>query len=107
MMVTGENVDIIETLDALGRQVKNAEVMLSNGEDIAALRLLNELKEPLNHVIVQLVMQCLRENLDQQQDNDLTASDCRARRCMDLLNFALVSFCPDCQNRIAVRLKEI
>ena len=66
---------ILESLDVLSEQVGQAEDLLSNGEDIAALQLILGIKKSIRQVVVILVVQCLRKNLEAIDGEDQLSSE--------------------------------
>lgn len=97
---------ILKILDASYEKVGQAEDLLSNGEGMAALQLLLETKKVIREVVVILIVHCLRESLEAIDGEDQLSSEKRLRDLIELMNFAMLALCLDCQNQIGAKLKE-
>jgi hypothetical protein len=97
---------ILKSLDVLSEQVGQAEDLLSNGEDIAALQLILGIKKSIRQVVVILVVQCLRKNLEAIDGEDQLSSETRLRDLVEIMKFALLALCLDCWQQIGAKLKD-
>lgn len=97
---------ILECLHALSEQVRQAENLLSVGEDLAALQRILGTKQLIRQIIVTLVVQCLRKNLEAIDGEDQHSSETRLRNLHEMLKFTLLAMCLNCQKQIGNKLKE-
>lgn len=97
---------ILESLEELSEQVRQSENLLSNGEDLAALQRILETKELIRRIVVTLVVQCLRRNLEVINSEVSCTSETQLRHLSELVKFTLQALCLNCQEKIGNRLKE-
>lgn len=106
-MVQLERGTTLKSLDDLLKQVGKAEDLLSDGEDIAALQLLIEVKKSIRQVVVILVVQCFQKNLEAIDGEDQLSFELRLRNLVGLMNFVLLALCPDCRQQTGAKLREV
>jgi hypothetical protein len=98
---------ILKSLHELSEQVGQAEDLLSHGEDVASLQLILGIKKLIRQVVVILVAQCLRKNLEAIDSEDQHSSETRLQDLVEMMNFALLALCLECRQQIGAKLKEV
>lgn len=98
---------ILKSLNELSEQVRQAEDLLSNGEDLAALQLILGTKKLIRQIVVTLVVHCLRKNLGAIDGEDQHSFETRLRDLFEMLKFTLLALCLNCQKQIGAKLKEV
>jgi len=97
---------IRDSLSNVREQIGEVETFLPNGDHLAALHHLLQSRNYLRQVVVILIVECLRENLEGIKGEDLLSYEMRLHNLAEVVNFALLALCPDCQHQIGVDLKE-
>jgi hypothetical protein len=87
-------------------QIGEVEVLLLAGDHPAAMVCLLKARNDLRQIVVILIVECLRKNLEVVDDDD-SSIDQRLSKLTEIVNFALLALCPDCQRKIGARLKEV
>jgi hypothetical protein len=87
-------------------QIEEVEVFLSAGDHLAAMVSLLKARNDLRQIVVILIVECLRKNLEVCEGVDDPSIDQRLSKLTEILNFALLALCPDCQNQISARIKD-
>lgn len=96
----------LKSLDRILEQVRKVEDLLSGGGNLAALRLLLEIRKSLRQIVVVLVVQCLRKNLETIDGEDQHSRETRTQDLFEMLKFILLALCLNCQKQIGAELKE-
>lgn len=73
---------------------------------MAAMQVILGSKKLIKQVVVILVVHCLRKNLEAINGEGQLSSEMRLRDLVEMMNFALLALCPDCQQQIGAKLKE-
>ena len=97
---------ILDSLSDVREQIGEVETLLSNGDHLAALHQLLQSRNHLRQVVVTLMVACVQENLEVVKGEDSLSYETRLRNLAEIVNFALLELCPDCQHRIGIDLKE-
>lgn len=102
-----ERATILKPFAELSEQIRQAEDLLSSGEEVAALRAIYGIKKQIGQVTVMLIVQCLRKNLEAIAGEDQLSYEMRMHHLFETLNFALLALCPECQQEIRTKLMEV
>ena len=97
---------ILDSLSDVREQIGEVETLLSNGDHLAALHQLLQSRNHLRQVVVTLMVACVQENLEVVKGEDPLSYETRLRNLAEIVNFALLALCPDCQHQIGIDLKE-
>ncbi len=87
-------------------QIEEVEVFLTAGDRPAAMVSLLKARNDLRQIVVVLIVECLRKNLEICEGVDAPSIDQRLSKLTEILNFALLALCPDCRQQIGARLKD-
>jgi hypothetical protein len=97
---------IQESLADVREQIGKAETILSHGDHLAALHRLLQSRKDLRQAVVTLMVECLRENQKAIDGESQLSLEKRLRDLTEVVDFALLALCADCQHQIGVDLKE-
>jgi hypothetical protein len=97
---------ILDSLSDVREQIGEVETLISNGDHLAALHHLLQCRNQLRQAVVIFIVKCLRENLAMVKDENSLSYETSLRNLAEIMNFALLALCPNCQRRIGVHLKE-
>jgi len=95
-----------EPLVELLEQVIKADELLSTGQDLAALQLLLGTKTQIREAIIPIVVNCVRQKLSAENWIDREVREKELNEVYKLLEFSLLTLCPDCKQQIYLELRK-
>jgi tetratricopeptide (TPR) repeat protein len=99
-MKAHEKLAAISHLEAAAAYVRQADVLLQNGESLQAIKALQQAREENNRAVSLLLGGCLETTLSTAQWMDGREWAACLPELTQLLDYALVELCQDCRGQI-------